>query len=879
MIAPARSPAPLVIHREDYRPPRFVVDAVDLDIQLDPELTQVRARLHLRRQSEADDQPLRLCGEGLALLEIRQDGQTLPKDQYRLEEGALLLLHPPRDFVLETLVQIRPIANTALSGLYFANGHFITQCEAEGFRRITYYLDRPDVLARFGVTLHAEQGPYPVLLANGNRIAAGQEAHGRHWVRWEDPFPKPCYLFALVAGDLGCVRDHFRTASGREVALEIYVEAHHLDACAQAMDALQRAMAWDERVYGREYDLDRYMIVATDTFNMGAMENKGLNIFNSKYVLARPETATDTDYQGIESVIAHEYFHNWTGNRVTLRDWFQLSLKEGLTVFRDQEFSADENSRGVQRIGDVRRLRAAQFPEDAGPLAHPVRPDAYIEINNFYTATVYEKGAEVVRMIHTVLGAAAFRQGMDLYFARHDGQAVTIEDFLAAMEGATGRDLAAFRLWYSQAGTPVVHAAGRYDPAQRRYSLTLRQETAPTPGQPEKRPLPIPVRMALFSPAGQAMPLRGQEEDGAGDRERILMLDTAEQTWIFTEVSEPPIPSLLRGFSAPVRLEMGFGDAQRAFLASHDDDPFNRWEAMQGLALQALLAAIDQSHGAGVLPELLHGALAAVLSDAQMDPAYRAELLTLPSEDYVGEQMAVIDVDGIHCAREALRRAMGSAFGEQWAADYESLAFPYSRDGVSSGRRRLRNLALAYLLASDASYLDRTRQQYRQADNMTDHLAAFSLLVHQPDADVSDILADFYQRWQQHPLVIDKWFAIQASAPRPDTLAKAQALLQHPAFDWRTPNRVRALLGSLGANATVFHAADGSGYAFLAAQIRHLDELNPQIAARLATPLSRWQRYDAQRQGLMRQALEDLAGKANLSRDLGEVLEKSRKLA
>ncbi|MHB1201794.1 MAG: M1 family aminopeptidase, partial [Acidithiobacillus sp.] len=405
----ARSPAPLVIHREDYRPPRFVVDTVDLDIQLDPELTQVRARLHLRRQSDADDQPLRLCGEGLTLLEIRQDGQILARDRYRLEEGALLLLHPSRDFVLETLVQIRPVANTALSGLYFANGHFITQCEAEGFRRITYYLDRPDVLARFTATLHAEQVHYPVLLANGNRMAAGQEAEGRHWVRWEDPFPKPCYLFALVAGDLGCVRDHFRTASGREVALEIYVEAHHLDACGQAMDALKRAMAWDERVYGREYDLDRYMIVATDTFNMGAMENKGLNIFNSKYVLARPETATDTDYQGIESVIAHEYFHNWTGNRVTLRDWFQLSLKEGLTVFRDQEFSADENSRGVQRIGDVRRLRAAQFPEDAGHLSHPVRPDAYIEINNFYTATVYEKGAEVVRMIHTVLGAAAFR--------------------------------------------------------------------------------------------------------------------------------------------------------------------------------------------------------------------------------------------------------------------------------------------------------------------------------------------------------------------------------------------------------------------------------------------------------------------------------------
>ncbi|MHB8247439.1 MAG: aminopeptidase N [Acidithiobacillus sp.] len=879
MTAPARSPAPLVIHREDYRPPRFVVDTVDLDIQLDPELTQVRARLHLRRQSEADDQPLRLCGEGLTLLEIRQDGQILASDQYRLEEGALLLLHPSRDFVLETLVQIRPVANTALSGLYFANGHFITQCEAEGFRRITYYLDRPDVLARFTATLHAEQVHYPVLLANGNRMAAGQEADGRHWVRWEDPFPKPCYLFALVAGDLGCVRDHFRTASGREVALEIYVEAHHLDACAQAMDALKRAMAWDERVYGREYDLDRYMIVATDTFNMGAMENKGLNIFNSKYVLARPETATDTDYQGIESVIAHEYFHNWTGNRVTLRDWFQLSLKEGLTVFRDQEFSADENSRGVQRIGDVRRLRAAQFPEDAGPLAHPVRPDAYIEINNFYTATVYEKGAEVVRMIHTVLGAAAFRQGMDLYFSRHDGQAVTIEDFLAAMEGATGKDLAAFRFWYSQAGTPVLHAAGQYDPAQKRYSLTLRQETAPTPGQPEKQPLPIPVRMALLSPEGQAIPLRGQGGDGAGDQERILILDTAQQTWIFTEVSEAPIPSLLRGFSAPVRLEIGLDDAQRAFLASHDDDPFNRWEAMQGLALQALLAAIDHPDTAEVLPELLHGAMAAALSESRMDPAYRAELLTLPSEDYVGEQMVVIDVDGIHRAREALRRAMGSAFGEQWAADYENLAFPYSRDGISSGRRRLRNLALAYLLASDASYLARTRQQYRQADNMTDHLAAFSLLVHQPDGDASDILADFYRRWQQHPLVIDKWFAIQASAPRPDTLARVRALLQHPAFDWRTPNRVRALLGSFGANATAFHTADGSGYAFLATQIRHLDELNPQIAARLVTPLSRWQRYDAQRQALMRHALQDLAGKANLSRDLGEVLEKSLKLS
>ncbi|MFA7525769.1 MAG: aminopeptidase N, partial [Acidithiobacillus sp.] len=764
--------------------------------------------------------------------------------------------------------------NTALSGLYHAGGQFLTQCEAEGFRRITYYLDRPDCLARFTVTLHALQDSCPVLLANGNCMATGVEEGGWHWARWEDPYPKPAYLFAMVAGDLAVVRDQYRTASGREVALEIYVAERDTGACAQAMDSLKHAMRWDEEVYGREYDLNRYMIVATDSFNMGAMENKGLNIFNAKYVLASPETATDSDYQGIESVIAHEYFHNWTGNRVTLRDWFQLSLKEGLTVFRDQEFSADQNSRGVQRIGDVRRLRAAQFPEDAGPLAHPVRPDAYSEINNFYTATVYEKGAELVRMMHTLLGEVPFRKGMDLYFERHDGHAVTIEDFVAAMEDANQRDLSGFRRWYGQAGTPILRATGSYDPARHSYTLTLHQETPATPGQPVKEAVPIPVRMALLNTQGQRVPL----EVVGGASETVLLLEQSEQSWNFANLPDPVIPSLLRGFSAPVRLQDPLDDDAHGFLARHDDDPFNRWESMQHLTVKALLAAVADSSVAP-LPVTLRNAVAATLADRQVDPAFCAELLTLPGEDYIGEQMPVVAVEAIHRARDGMMRAIGRHFAKEWTGLYHDLAAAYQRDGLSIGRRRLRNLALGYLIASEGSSREgailHARQQYIQADNMTDRLAAFWLLVQHRHHDAEDVILDFYQRWHEYPLVIDKWFAIQAAAPHPKTLRQVEHLLVHPAFDWRVPNRVRAVLGAFAANPTVFHAADGSGYTFFAEQIRRLDDINPQTAARLATPFSRWQRYDAPRQQGMVAALNMLAGKPGLSRDLAEVIQRS----
>ncbi len=863
-----------LIHRGDYQPLAYRITEIALDVHLDPENTEVSARLHFLRESPEPVKEIHLDGEGLELLEIRRDGQLLSENSYVLDGAGLTLLNPEADFVLETRVRIHPAANSALSGLYHAGGQFLTQCEAEGFRRITYYQDRPDCLAKFTVTLHGPQDTCPVLLANGNCVAQGEDAQGFHWARWEDPYPKPAYLFAMVGGDLAAMRDTFTTQSGRQVALEIYVAERDLGACSQAMESLKRAMRWDEEVYGREYDLDRYMIVATDSFNMGAMENKGLNIFNSKYVLASPETATDTDYQGIESVIAHEYFHNWTGNRVTLRDWFQLSLKEGLTVFRDQEFSADMNSRGVQRIGDVRRLRAAQFPEDAGPLAHPVRPDAYSEINNFYTATVYEKGAELVRMLHTLLGKEGFRRGTDLYFERHDGHAVTIEDFVEALEDANHTDLSRFRTWYAQAGTPLVKAQGVYDPKAHTYTLTLSQSTPATPGQAHKEPVPIPVRMALINTQGEKTAL-----DSRGDREKVLVLEEATQSWTFTEQPDPVIPSLLRGFSAPVRLENPLDDQSRSFLACVDDDPFNRWESIQELALQALLAGAQNPGTVQHLPDALERALASTLQDGTMDPAFRAELLSLPSEDYVGEQMAVIAVDAIHQARDALLSHIGHHFHGTWLNLYHDLAGAYARDGLSIGRRRLRNMALSYLVYSDRHREDdmtlHARQQYVQADNMTDRLAAFQLLVQHPLHDAEDILMDFYQKWQDYPLVIDKWFAIQAMAPRADALRHVQHLLVHSAFDWKVPNRVRAVLGAFTVNHTVFHAADGSGYAFFAEQIRRLDDINPQTAARLATPLSRWQRYDEVRQKAMIQALQLLAAKPHLSRDLAEVIQRA----
>ncbi|MBU2753835.1 aminopeptidase N [Acidithiobacillus sp. CV18-2] len=859
----------LLVQRQNYRSPDFAIDTVELEIFLRPQDTEVRSRLTLQRLNPSA-KDLLLDGEGLELLSLSLDGKDLSSDRHSREAGKLRVKDVPEHFVLESRVRIQPEANTALSGLYYADEVFLTQCEAEGFRRITWFLDRPDVLARFTVTLHAPKVSCPILLSNGNCVATGDADNGWHWARWEDPFPKPCYLFAAVGGSFHVARDRYRTGSGREIGLELYVAERDRDACEQALQSLQKAMAWDEKVYGREYDLDRYLIVATDSFNMGAMENKGLNIFNSKYVLASPETATDADYQGIESVIAHEYFHNWTGNRVTLRDWFQLSLKEGLTVFRDQEFSADMNSRGVQRIGDVRRLRAAQFAEDASALAHPVRPESYKEINNFYTATVYEKGAEVIRMMHTLLGVEGFRAGTDLYFQRHDGQAVRIEELLDALATGSGRDLSGFLRWYSQAGTPRLKADGHFAAQSGRYHLRLQQHTPVTPGQEEKLPVPIPVRLAFFHEDGT--PARLPD----GQEETVLLLEEASGEWTFGPFAKPVLPSLLRGFSAPVLLERGDAEAADCFLAQHDDDPFNRWDSLQRLAQKTLLASIANP-GRSVLGPELQAAFAAALSRPLDDPAFSAELLSLPTEESIGQQMDPIDVDGIHTQREALRRALGDTFAEDWRRLYHDLAAPYRRDGRAMGSRRLRNLALYYAMSSAQAEETQgwAERQYRSADNMTDRLAALQLLAFSPDYDAMPLLNDFYQRWQSHPLIIDRWFSLQLGRAVPETLQRAQELLQHPAFSWRVPNRVRAVLSAFAANLPVFHARDGSGYHFYGEQIRHLDDLNPQTAARLATVFSRWSRYDEAHQRQMRTVMEELLGKDRLSRDLGEILERS----
>jgi len=789
----------------------------------------------------------------------------------------------PARFTLSTVCRIRPQQNSKLMGLFASKDGYFTQCEAEGFRRITYFLDRPDVMSRYTTTIRADRESFPVLLSNGNLVGSGaddeQAGRARHWVRWEDPFPKPSYLFAMVAGKLDKLEDSFVTRSGRKVALQIYVEPGKLDQSGFAMEALKKSMRWDERVFGLELDLDQYMIVAVGDFNMGAMENKGLNIFNTKYVLARPDTATDSDFMFIDRVVAHEYFHNWTGNRVTCRDWFQLSLKEGLTVFRDQEFGADTYSRPVQRIQEVRGLRAAQFPEDAGPMAHPIRPQSYMEISNFYTATVYEKGAEVVRMIHTLLGDERFRQGMDLYFERFDGQAVTTDDFVRAMQDASGVDLTHFRSWYDQAGTPVLDVNGEYNAAEGRYTLTVRQSCPPTPGQADKQPLHIPLAVGLIGPEGNELELRLEgEAAGSVPRTRVLSVRQAEERFVFTHVPAPPVPSLLRSFSAPVVLRFPYSDADLTQLLQHDTDAFNRWEAGQRLAVNLLLHGIAD-HQAGrtpQFPDTFVSAFASVLAHAHADPAFAAEALTLPSEGYLSEQMKVIDPDAIHAVRVALRRHLAHALRTQWLQTYDALVItgPYSPDAQAAGRRALRNLSLSYLMElDDAALRALAMKQFATADNMTDAMAALSALANCDCPERPEALERFYARWKDEALVIDKWFSVQATSRLPDTLAEVKRLMSHPAFEIRNPNRVRALVSSFcQANQVRFHAADGGGYAFLAEQVRVLDPLNPQVAARLARALDRWKKLDTQRQPHARRALEQIRDTSGLSRDTFEVV-------
>ncbi|MBI2959054.1 MAG: aminopeptidase N [Betaproteobacteria bacterium] len=874
---------PRTIYLRDYAPPAFLVPQIAIEFEILEDFVRVRSRLALARNPRAPDAraPLALDGDELELEAIALDGRALAAGDYTVDRERLSIALVPDRFVLETTCRIRPTKNTRLEGLYASKDGLFTQCEAEGFRRITYFPDRPDVMSKYTVTIRAERERYPVLLSNGNLVASGASASriGReeHWVRWEDPFPKPCYLFALVAAKLDCLEDGFVTRSGRSVSLAIYVEPGRLDQCGFAMQALQKAMRWDEEVFGLEVDLDRYMIVAVGDFNMGAMENKGLNIFNTKYVLARPDIATDGDFQAIDRVVAHEYFHNWTGNRVTCRDWFQLSLKEGLTVFREQEFGADMYSRPVQRIQEVRSLRAAQFPEDAGPMAHPVRPDSYMEISNFYTATVYEKGAEVVRMMHTLLGAPGFRKGMDLYFARHDAQAVTCDDFVQAMADASGVDLAQFKRWYSQAGTPLIEVADEYDARAARYTLALKQSCPRAPGEETNLPFHIPLAVGLVGPDGEDVPLQLEGEARPAGATRVLSLGEESERFTFINVKARPVPSLARGFSAPVIVKFDYDKGSLTHLMAHDADSFNRWEAGQRLAVGILLRSVA-SLRAGGSPEKPRAYIAAferVLEGSASDPAFAAEALTLPSETYLAEQMKVVDPDAIHAARCALRRELAESLREELERAYSAnqTPGPYVPDAASAGKRALKNLALSYLMELDEPGVrSLCTAQLEAAGNMSDAIAALATLAHYDCPERARALAAFYARWKDEPLVVDKWLSLQAASRLPATLAEVRRLTAHRAFDIRNPNKVYALIRGFCANHARFHAADGQGYAFAAERIIDLDSINPQVAARIARAFDRWKRFDAGRQAHARAALVSVQGARGLSKDVAEIV-------
>ncbi|SFP81814.1 aminopeptidase N [Pseudomonas borbori] len=883
-----RTEQPKMIYLKDYQAPDYLIDETHLTFELFEDHSLVHAQLVMRRNPERDTKELPrlvLDGQELELLSLSMDGQQLSAAAYQVSDSHLSLQPKSASFVIDSSVRIHPERNTALEGLYKSGSMFCTQCEAEGFRKITYYLDRPDVMSKFTTTVSAEQHSYPVLLSNGNPIASGPEEGGRHWATWEDPFKKPAYLFALVAGDLWCVEDTFTTLSEREVALRIYVEPENIDKCQHAMDSLKKSMKWDEEVYGREYDLDIFMIVAVNDFNMGAMENKGLNIFNSSCVLAKAETATDAAHQRVEAVVAHEYFHNWSGNRVTCRDWFQLSLKEGFTVFRDAEFSADMNSRTVKRIEDVAYLRTHQFAEDAGPMAHPVRPESFMEISNFYTLTVYEKGSEVVRMIRTLLGDAGFRQGSDLYFARHDGQAVTCDDFIKAMEDANGVDLTQFKRWYSQGGTPRLAVSEAYDAAAKTYSLSFRQSCPATPGQREKLPFVIPVELGLLDGQGGEMPLRLAGEASAGGTSRVLSISEAEQLVTFVDVTERPLPSLLRGFSAPVKLSFPYSRDQLMFLMQHDSDGFNRWEAGQQLSVQVLQELIGQ-HRRGetlAMDQRLVSALRAVLENQALDQAMVAEMLSLPGEAYLSEISEVADVDAIHAAREFARTQLAEALFEPLWQRYQanraiSRGSAYVAEAEHFARRSLQNIALSYLmLGAKPEVLAACLEQFEVCDNMTERLAALAVLVNSSfDEEKAKALASFADFFKDNPLVMDQWFSVQAACSLPGGLARVQQLMAHPAFTLKNPNKVRALIGAFsGQNPVNFHQADGSGYRFLADQVITLNALNPQIASRLLGPLTRWGKYDDARQALMKAELERILASGELSSDVYEVVSKS----
>jgi aminopeptidase N len=861
-------------HLKDYQPPSFGISETQLIFHLDESRSRVISALQMHRMTADKDAELVLDGIELKLIELRLDGKVLQADDYNLTPETLTIKSVPDRFELSCEVEINAAANTRLEGLYLSNGNFCTQCEAEGFRYITYYLDRPDVMSVFSTEIHASKEAYPLLLSNGNRVDSGEDGT-RHWVGWQDPYPKPAYLFALVAGDLACVEDNFVTRSGRDVQLQIFTEHHNRDKCDHALRSLQKAMRWDEEVYGLEYDLDLYMVVAVDDFNMGAMENKGLNVFNTKYVLANTHTATDDDYLAIEGVIAHEYFHNWTGNRVTCRDWFQLSLKEGLTVFRDQEFSADMFSRAIQRISDVRVLRNHQFSEDAGPMAHPVRPASYQEINNFYTATVYNKGAEVVRMMHCLLGAANFRKGMDLYFERHDGQAVTTDDFRAAMQDASGINLDRFQRWYEQSGTPRIDIKRDYDAATGSLSLTVTQRAGTTRGE-LNRAFHMPMRLALFDQQGEPLVM-----DDSGNLEQIIDIREPETVLHYPDMPAQAMISAFRGFSAPIILRTDLSDAELASLMVCDSDPFNRWEASQQLASRTMLAMLEQDRAQWTrLQQPLLAAFNDLLARSPLDAALVAEMMVLPGEKYIAEMLDQVDVQKLREVRETLKFEIASGNERQLLEHYQNCidSGEYQLHPDAIARRRLKNICLAYLLhLEQPDYFELCETQFEQAGNMTDQIACLQMVVHYHHALRDRIVTRFYEQWKDTALVVDKWFSALGSSGADNAIEEIRPLFDHPAYTLSNPNRARSLLGAMVTNSNVFHQQDGAGYAFAAQKILELDAINPQVAARLANPFVHWRKLIAQQGQLMKSQVENMLDNSEMSNDLNELLSTSLK--
>ncbi len=875
---------PSAVYRKDYEPPEYLVATIDLHFSLEEDVTVVRASQLIRKNplSNSSSNELVINGSGLKLLSISLDQRELHADAYAVVDDELRIYDVPEKFLLEVSTEITPQTNTALEGLYKSQGMYCTQCEAEGFRRITYFLDRPDVMARYTTTIVADKLKYPVLLSNGNKTDSGDLDNGKHWAKWEDPFPKPSYLFALVAGDLSCQAATYTTASGREVKLEIFVEPTNIDKCEHAIASLKKAMKWDEQVYGCEYDLDIYMIVAVNHFNMGAMENKGLNIFNAACVLANPQTATDADYESIESIIAHEYFHNWTGNRVTCRDWFQLSLKEGLTVFRDQEFSADMISRPVKRISDVNILRTMQFPQDAGPMAHPIRPDSFIDISNFYTVTVYNKGAEVIRMIHTLLGQAGFRKGMDLYFQRHDGQAVTTDDFIQAMQDANSFDFSGFKNWYRQAGTPTVKVSSSHDAVRQEYTLSFSQGCAATPDQAFKDNFHIPIQIGLLDKFGADISLIEVGENAEQQaRDSILELTEAETHFCFSGIKEKPLPSLLRSFSAPVNIEYAYTDDELMFLLANDNDAFNRWEAGQRLAtrvINRLILSLQEKRDLILSTEFIE-TYAGVLNNTDLDGSLISQALSLPNEIYLAELQSMVDPTAIHAAREFVCNTLSEKLETKFSEVFHDLdtQAEYQFNAAEIARRSLKNLCLSYLMRRDDPDIRQLAfKQYHRQDNMTDVIAALSGFVKHRCDETREVLDDFYKQWKHDHLVVNKWFALQARSSHDGALDDVKQLMQHAAFDLTNPNNVRAVIGGFCfGNPVNFHRQDGAGYAFLTHYILQLNNINPQIAARLVSAFSQWRRFDEARKDKMKTQLETILGSDNLPKDVFEIVSKS----